>query len=305
MRHRVRRNWQTWADIGAGRMVVDMIRNGVRVPFKSGPPAPFHQGVISMEDATYNLLRFMDGELARFLASGVWEEGHGRAQFLFLAIKVVALFYLRELHDVLRTKNSWSGRVKMAYQLRRDLEWWIAVPSHSNGRSIHKLVETAYVHLDSSGYGYGAVLNENTEARGFWHDNCDRDMHITYKEHKAAVRYAVLTFLSELRELRKLWLILDSNDISIRPRYIKTAANVTADCLSREIDYDDWAFSRRHLNHLDNIWGRHTIDRFATMENSRLPRYNSLWLDPGNEATDSMRLSNGAWCRKHNWCKPP
>eukprot|EP00873_Tetraselmis_striata_P021064 jgi/Tetstr1/441328/TSEL_029579.t1 len=71
----------------------------------------------------------------------------------------------------------------------------------------------------------------------------DRDLHITYKELKA-VRYAVLTFLSELRgrhvllhddnmgvihilpdltsrspllmtELWKLWFILDTNEISI------------------------------------------------------------------------------------------
>eukprot|EP00873_Tetraselmis_striata_P036340 jgi/Tetstr1/456604/TSEL_043307.t1 len=62
MRRRVRRNWHAWADIGAGRRVVDMIRNGVRVPFKSGPPAPFNQGV-SMEDATPYQLRFMDDEL--------------------------------------------------------------------------------------------------------------------------------------------------------------------------------------------------------------------------------------------------
>eukprot|EP00873_Tetraselmis_striata_P008551 jgi/Tetstr1/428815/TSEL_018802.t1 len=46
----------------------------------------------------------------------------GRAQILFLAIKP-ARFYLRELHDVLRTKDSWSGRVKNTRQLRRDLEW--------------------------------------------------------------------------------------------------------------------------------------------------------------------------------------
>eukprot|EP00873_Tetraselmis_striata_P029922 jgi/Tetstr1/450186/TSEL_037227.t1 len=45
-------------------------------------------------------------------------------------------FNLRELHDVLRTKDSWSERVKMTHQLRRDLEWWVAVPNHSNGRSI-------------------------------------------------------------------------------------------------------------------------------------------------------------------------
>eukprot|EP00873_Tetraselmis_striata_P010551 jgi/Tetstr1/430815/TSEL_020598.t1 len=42
----------------------------------------------------------------------------GRAQFMFLAIKP-ARFYLRELHDVLRTKDSWSGRVKMTHHLRR------------------------------------------------------------------------------------------------------------------------------------------------------------------------------------------
>eukprot|EP00873_Tetraselmis_striata_P034703 jgi/Tetstr1/454967/TSEL_041828.t1 len=63
------------ANLGAGRRVVDMIRNGMRIPLKSGPPAPFHQGV-SMVGATPDQLRFMDGELARILASGAWEEGH-------------------------------------------------------------------------------------------------------------------------------------------------------------------------------------------------------------------------------------
>eukprot|EP00873_Tetraselmis_striata_P039104 jgi/Tetstr1/459368/TSEL_004748.t1 len=78
-----------------------------------------------------------------------------------------------------------------------------------------------------------------------------------------------------MAELRKLYFILDSDDITIRARYIKTMANIWAIRLSREIDYDDWAFNLRHFNHFDNIWGRHTIDRFATMENARLPRYNS------------------------------
>eukprot|EP00873_Tetraselmis_striata_P018313 jgi/Tetstr1/438577/TSEL_027128.t1 len=217
-------------DIGAGCMVVNMtIRNGVRIMFKNGPPTPFHYQGVSMGDATPDQLRFMNSELARFLASGAWEEGHcsrwisrlflapkpgvnkwrliiidlqplnryceerdlsfetltrlrhmarpgdymmsmdlhdGRAQFLFLAIRPAQLL-LRELHDVLRTKDSWSGLVKMTHQLRRDLERWVAVPSHSNGRSIYKPVETAYMYVDSSGYGWGAVLSETTEARGF------------------------------------------------------------------------------------------------------------------------------------------
>jgi hypothetical protein len=32
---------------------------------------------------------------------------------------------------------------------------------------IHKPVETTYVHTGSLGYGWGAVLNERLEARGF------------------------------------------------------------------------------------------------------------------------------------------
>eukprot|EP00873_Tetraselmis_striata_P042761 jgi/Tetstr1/463025/TSEL_007963.t1 len=84
------------------------------------------------------------------LASLAW-----RPQFTFLAINKPARFYLRELHDVLRTKDSWSGRVKMTHQLiRHDLEWWVAVPpNHSNNRSVYKPVKTAYMRVDSSGYG--------------------------------------------------------------------------------------------------------------------------------------------------------
>ena len=46
----------------------------------------------------------------------------GKAQFLHLAIPV-ARFYLRELHDVVKTTSSWSGTVRVTKQLKRDLEW--------------------------------------------------------------------------------------------------------------------------------------------------------------------------------------
>ena len=44
-----------------------------------------------------------------------------KAQFLYLAI-LVARFFLRDLHDVVKTAKTWSGTVKVAYQLKRDLE---------------------------------------------------------------------------------------------------------------------------------------------------------------------------------------
>lgn len=257
----------------------------------------------------------------------------GKAQFLYLAVPA-ARFFLRELHCVLATRTGWGGRVKMTHQLRRDLEWWRTVPTQHNGRSMFKPVETAYLHTDSSSYGWGAVLNNSTsyQARGFWYES-DRDQHITWKELKA-VRLAVQSFLPQLRgrqvllhednqavvavltkltsrspplmdELRRLWAILDVNDIHIRPRYIRSAANVWADKLSRELDYDDWKLNPRIFSYLNRIWGPYSIDRFASMENTQLPRYNARWRDPRCEDIDSMHLPDDLWRKERNYCNPP
>ena len=253
----------------------------------------------------------------------------GKAQFLYLAIPA-ARFYLRELHDVVSHRASWSAKVKISNQLRRDLQWWVSVPTEQNGRPIWTRVETAYLHVDSSGYGWGAVLNDRLHARGFWTPP-DLDQHITFKELKA-VRYAVLSFLSHLRgrqvllhednqavvsvlthlttksadmmsELRKLWFLLDTNDIHIRTRYIRSAANIWADHLSRLHDNSDWAVNPKIFRHLDKLYGPHSIDRFASMENRQLPRYNSKWRDPLCE--DCLHLPDQAWRQEHNWCNPP
>jgi hypothetical protein len=42
-----------------------------------------------------------------------------------------------------------------------------------------------------------------------------------------------------MNELRKLWELIDINNISIRARYVRSAANVWAERLSRETDRDD------------------------------------------------------------------
>jgi hypothetical protein len=98
---------------------------------------------------------------------------------------------MRKLRSVLVDK--WEGRVRPTPQLRRDLQWWTHVPSHANGKNTHRPVESAYIQCDSSGYGWGAVLNGKLEARGFWGPE-DEQHHITWEELKA-VRLAVLSFL--------------------------------------------------------------------------------------------------------------
>jgi hypothetical protein len=136
----------------------------------------------------------------------------------------------------------------MTHPLKRDLEWWRIVPDDNNGRSIYKPIETAYLHADSSGYGWGAVFydNPNFQARGFWYDD-DQQQHLTWKELRA-LRLTIEYFLPQLRgrnvllhedntavvatlskltkrspvmmtELRRSWHLLDVNDINIRPMW--------------------------------------------------------------------------------------
>jgi hypothetical protein len=106
-------------------------------------------------------------------------------------------------------------------------------------------------------------------------------------------------------ELRKLYLLIDTYDIKIRTQYIRSAANVWADNLSRITDNSDWQLAPRVFGYLNKLWGAHTIDRFASANNKQLPRYNAKWRDGTAEAVDCLRLTDAEWRAEHNWCNPP
>jgi hypothetical protein len=54
-------------------------------------------------------------------------------------------------------------------------------------------------------------------------------------------------------DLRKLFLFLDTYDIKIRTRYIRSAANVWTDNLSRVTDNSDWQLAPRKFKHFNSI----------------------------------------------------
>jgi hypothetical protein len=147
-------------------------------------------------DKLHTLSKYASTLLGRAASTARWLPARqraafaGQAQFFYLAI-TLARFFLRKLHSVLSTRHGWGGRVRMTHQLKRDLEWWRIVPYKHNGRSIYKPVETAYLHAESSGYGWIALLNDNPcyQARRFRYDD-DQHKHITRKELRA-VRLAI------------------------------------------------------------------------------------------------------------------
>ncbi len=77
------------------------------------------------------------------------------------------------------------------------------VPEKHNGAPIFKGIENAYLHCDSSGYGWGTILNDCVEARGFWSGK-DKGHHITFEKLKA-VRCAIKSFLPKLKGMTLLF----------------------------------------------------------------------------------------------------
>jgi hypothetical protein len=137
-----------------------------------------------------------------------------------------------------------------------------------------------------------------------------RGRNVLFDEDNTAIA-ATLTKLTSrspvmMAEIRRLLYLLDVNDIRrIRPRYIRYAANIWADSLSRELDRDDWQLNPRIFAYLQQICSPHSLDRFANMENTELPPFNARWRDPKCEDVDCLHMSDAHWTCESNYYTPP
>ncbi|KAK3240700.1 hypothetical protein CYMTET_49479 [Cymbomonas tetramitiformis] len=243
----------------------------------------------------------------------------GLCKSVYLAVPPARL-YLRELHFVIFKKRGWGAKVKLTRLAWSDIEWWLRLPAQSrwNGRKIWHSPTRAKVHTDAPLFAWGGVLILKHAAKGFWSDEL-RHLHITHLELEAVYK-TVQSFLRELtgkvvrlycnnqavmamlshftsrnpelmRRMRRLWVLLDLNDIELQARYIRSEANEWADRLSRDRDLDDWRPNRRWFQWAEREWHRYTVDRFASELSAQLPRYYAQWHGPGCEGVDSLAFS--------------
>ena len=61
------------------------------------------------------------------------------------------------------------------------------------------------------------------------------------------------------------------------------------------MDHDDWSLDPTVLKALNELWGLHTVDRFATHYNAQVERFNSSYACPGSEAFTAD------WSGENNW----
>jgi hypothetical protein len=266
----------------------------------------------------------------------------GLGNHLSIAINGARL-HLREVYNVIGPRvgrQAWTGKAQVTYQLKKELEFWKSLDLNTieNGLDIFARPVTCTIHLDSSLYGWGAVFTEGDfvqEAQSHWEEtDLDSSPPIHLLELKT-VRKAILPFgvllenkvirvhednqiccavlqknhftspipeiMNELRELKAL---MNERRIELCVAYIRSEENVRADALSRIREHA--VVKMEIFNELKIFMARPvTIDRFATAANAKVPRFNSLYLEPTAEARDALSITDTAWAKEVNWCFPP
>lgn len=84
--------------------------------------------------------------------------------------------------------------------------------------------------------------------------------------------------------------------------WLPTADIAWADGLSRATDRADSTLGKLFFTTLDITYSPHAVDRFGSLNNAQLPRYNSAEMNLGTEAVNALRQD---WAMNNNWVNPP
>lgn len=256
------------------------------------------------------------------------------AGFIISAAKAIgrlSRLFTRHLYRAIESRMSWSSKVILSPGAIGELQFWYLNLININGQSIKPVqLSTSAIYSDASDSGFGgfSVQFNDLVCSGLWSDS-EKIESSTHREIRA-VLYMLRSLGSKLRGMKLKWFSDSQNacriiavgstnvslhdlsidlynccieyNIVIQPEWLPRDLNVRADELSKIIDPDDWSLNREVFVQLDNMFGPHSIDRFACHYNTQLRRFNSRYWNPGCEAADCLTQD---WSGENNWVCPP
>ena len=100
-----------------------------------------------------------------------------------------------------------------------------------------------------------------------------------------------------------IFLICREHGTVLNMAWVPRADNQMADSLSRLGDADDWRVTADHFQHICCTLGvQPTVDRFASVSNAQLSRFNTIFYSRFAEGTDAFTQR---WQGEINWLVPP
>jgi hypothetical protein len=301
---------------------------GLRVCSRPKPmlkvPKDKLRGVRRMVDRTLAMAEAARGQVkARWLARVA-----GTCAALTKAV-MPTLLMLRSVFRCIKSAASYEANVTLTGEARRDLLWWRSAMQKWSGRTLLPAATQATLETDASDTGWGARLGEH-QAAGWW-SPAERRASINMRELQA-IELGLLTFKSLLkgkvvrvatdsftcacfinslggrvpsldRAVRRLFDTTFALGITLTAEWLPGTQNHIPDWLSRLPEVEEWSTCKTLFRFLDQLWGPHSIDRFASHNNTCLPRFTSRFHDPASEGADALSME---WApEENNWVVPP
>ena len=255
----------------------------------------------------------------------------GKIISMSIAIGSIARLRTRSLYATLLTRKSWHDILPISHEAKCELLFWHESLQHYNGQPIWRspsAVRVVYSDASDTGFGTYVVEHGSVVVHGQWTQEEVRESS-TWRELRAVTQSleAVAHHLASHRvrwftdnqnvvriiqvgsrkgklqqEAIKIFNMALRHGIILEPEWIPRGENLFADYLSRIVDHDDWGLSQQFFDLVDSAWGPHTVDRFASEHNAKLPRFNSRFWAIGTEAVDAFTVD---WSGENNyWCPP-
>ena len=224
------------------------------------------------------------------------------------------------LYRLISTRTTWNSAVHVTPAARQDLEWWLDALETWNGQAFVDQTTADYImDTDASDSGWGAVLYLPTgplRASGFW-DGGWRHSSINSRElmtvylalqafrqhlqgktlHLRSDNVATVCYVNRLgsgkvdhlaRVARAITNVTFDLDLTLSATHLPGLLNTIADRLSRRVDMTDWTLKPAAFQRLEQRWGPHTIDRFASSANRLCHRFDARQWDLGVETVDTL-----------------
>lgn len=243
----------------------------------------------------------------------------------------VARLMTRNIFAVIHTAETWNSSVSLTPECVDELNFWKLNVAHINGVPLWpiKRKPSKIVYSDASNSACGSFIDlEGKIFHQNWSD-FERSQSSTFRE-LLAVFLSLQAFIDSLRAQTVVWYTDNQNvvrivnigskvpalqrialdihriclraSISVDVQWIPRDHNTFADDISKLVDLDDYSINDDVFHSLDERWGPHSCDRFASCYNAKLPKFNTRFYQQGTSGVNAFAQD---WAYDNNWLCPP
>lgn len=245
------------------------------------------------------------------------------------ALGHAARLFTRAMYADLDRRRSWNGHLTLSDDTVAELQFWLHRLRERNGGQIWRdtYVHVVEVHTDASDFAWGGHSQDGAVALGqFSADekltgSCARELLAILRTAGSlpALDNCAARFLVDNKGCEWIWdggsrkphlnllakeifATCERRALRLAVQWIPRELNELADELSKWRDPDDWQLNPDTFRRLDQLWGPHTLDAFASAGNTQLPRFFSRFHCPETAGVDAFAAD---WSAERCWLNPP